>query len=174
MDNHHTKAAAMVRRADVRYNEILRWEDRATQGCDPSAPRRPEAEVSRRPVCRRDASSFDVNSWEGLPACPTIPTSAFGPKAINPTVKFPIDFPPSAGSSQDSRHPKPPLRPPRRAQVRLSGIIHRVFDRGKETRLSSRAPSPPNRTCGSPASGSPVDSFTSERIDRPGHGPFSS
>ena len=29
---------------------------------------------------------------------------------------------------------------------------------------------PPNRTCGFPASGSPVDGFTSERIDRPWHG----
>ena len=29
---------------------------------------------------------------------------------------------------------------------------------------------PPNRTGGSPASGSPVDGFTSERVDRPGHG----
>jgi hypothetical protein len=90
----------MVRRAGVRYNEILRWEDRATQGCDPSAHRRPEVEVSRRPVCQRDVSSSDVNSRERLPACPTIPTSAFGPKAINPTVKSPIDFPRSAGSSR--------------------------------------------------------------------------
>ena len=39
-------------------------------------------------------------------------------------------------------------------------------DRGKEAGLSSPAPSPPNRTCGSPASGSPVDGFTSERTDR--------
>src|ERR1700692_4767664 len=32
-----------------------------------------------------------------------------------------------------------------------------------------RSPLPPNRTCGSPASGSPVGGFTSERIDGPGH-----
>ena len=31
--------------------------------------------------------------------------------------------------------------------------------------MSSRLPLPPNRTCGSPASGSPVGGFTSERID---------
>ena len=30
-----------------------------------------------------------------------------------------------------------------------------------------RTPSPPNRTCGSPASGSPVDGFTFVRIDGP-------
>jgi len=30
--------------------------------------------------------------------------------------------------------------------------------------LFSRSPLPPNRTCGSPASGFPVGSFTSERI----------
>ncbi len=34
-------------------------------------------------------------------------------------------------------------------------------------------PLPPNRTGGFPASGSPVDGFTSERIDRPGHGRYS-
>jgi hypothetical protein len=33
-----------------------------------------------------------------------------------------------------------------------------------------RPPLPPNRTCRSPASGSPVDGFTSERIDGPRHG----
>jgi len=37
--------------------------------------------------------------------------------------------------------------------------------RGRESRLSSRPPLPPNRTCGSPASGSPVGGFTSERVD---------
>ncbi len=43
-----------------------------------------------------------------------------------------------------------------------------VPDRGRESRLSSRPPLPPNRTCGSPASGSPVGGFTSERTDGPG------
>src|SRR3954453_20774084 len=43
-------------------------------------------------------------------------------------------------------------------------------DRGREGRLSSRSPLPPNRTGGSPASGSPVGGFTSERIDGPDHG----
>ena len=33
-----------------------------------------------------------------------------------------------------------------------------------------RPPLPPNRTGGFPASGSPVDGFTSVRIDRPRHG----
>ena len=42
-------------------------------------------------------------------------------------------------------------------------------DRGRESRLSSRPPLPPNRTCGSPASGSPVGGFTSGRIDGPEH-----
>ena len=32
-------------------------------------------------------------------------------------------------------------------------------------------PLPPNRTCGSPASGSPVGGVTSKRIDGPSHGP---
>jgi MFS family permease len=45
-----------------------------------------------------------------------------------------------------------------------------VFDRGRERRLDS-LPLPPNRTCGSPASGSPVGSVTSERIDITTHGP---
>jgi len=40
----------------VRHHEALRREDRATQGCDPSARRRPEAEASRWPARRRDAS----------------------------------------------------------------------------------------------------------------------
>ena len=45
-------------------------------------------------------------------------------------------------------------------------------DRGREGRLGSRPPLPPNRTGGSPASGSPVSGFTSKRIDgpRPGRG----
>ena len=33
-----------------------------------------------------------------------------------------------------------------------------------------RAPLPPNRAGGSPAHGSPVDGFTSRRIERPRHG----
>ena len=41
------------------------------------------------------------------------------------------------------------------------------FDRGRE---SETLPLPPNRTGGSPASGSPVGGFTSERIDKPSHG----
>ena len=41
------------------------------------------------------------------------------------------------------------------------------FDRGREDRLGSRSPLPPNRTGGSPASGSPVSGFTSRRIDGP-------
>ncbi len=40
-------------------------------------------------------------------------------------------------------------------------------DRGREDRLGSRSPLPPNRTGGSPASGSPVSGFTSRRIDEP-------
>ena len=45
----------------------------------------------------------------------------------------------------------------------------RPQDRGREDRLS-RSPLPPNRTCGSPAYGSPVGGFTCDRTDRPGHG----
>ena len=37
-------------------------------------------------------------------------------------------------------------------------------DRGREDRLFTRSPLPPNWTCGSPASSSPVSSFTSMRI----------
>src|SRR3989304_9863785 len=36
-----------------------------------------------------------------------------------------------------------------------------------------RSPLPPNRACGFPAHGSPVNGFTSERIDRPEHGLWS-
>jgi hypothetical protein len=60
-----------------------------------------------------------------------------------------------------------------RAQVAAvaSGQRDQPLDRGREGRLSTRLPLPPNRTCGSPASGSPVGGFTSERIDGPEHGP---
>src|ERR1700712_3257701 len=51
-----------------------------------------------------------------------------------------------------------------------SGLKARAPYRGREDRLSSRPPLPPNRTCGSPASGSPVGGFTSERIDGLGIG----
>gem|GEM_PF-3216689 len=44
-----------------------------------------------------------------------------------------------------------------------------MLDRGRESRLS-RLPLPPNRTCGSPAYGSPVSGLTYERTGRPGHG----
>ena len=44
------------------------------------------------------------------------------------------------------------------------GAKKRAPDRGREDRLFTRSPLPPNRTCGSPASGFPVGSFTSKRI----------
>ena len=44
-----------------------------------------------------------------------------------------------------------------------------LLDRGRKDRLS-RSPLPPNRTCGSPAYGSPVGGFTCDRTDGPAHG----
>ena len=44
-----------------------------------------------------------------------------------------------------------------------------ISDRGREKRFV-RFPLPPNRTGGSPASGSPVDGFTPKGIDEPFHG----
>src|SRR5258708_5504253 len=46
-------------------------------------------------------------------------------------------------------------------------------DRGRESGLSP-LPLPPNRTCGSPASGSPVGGVTCERTGGRGHGRFAS
>ena len=55
------------------------------------------------------------------------------------------------------------------AVVTVSPRAPHNYHRGREDRLSTRSPLPPNRTCGSPASGSPVGSFTSERIDGSEH-----
>jgi len=44
-----------------------------------------------------------------------------------------------------------------------------VLNRGREKRFV-RFPLPPNRTGGSPASGSPVDGFTPKGIDEQFHG----
>ncbi len=44
-----------------------------------------------------------------------------------------------------------------------------AFNRGRERRFV-RIPLPPNRTGGSPASGSPVDGFTPKGIDEQFHG----
>ncbi len=54
----------------------------------------------------------------------------------------------------------------------IEGIVdgERLFsNRGREKRFV-RFPLPPNRTGGSPASGSPVDGFTPKGIDEPFHG----
>ena len=52
--------------------------------------------------------------------------------------------------------------------VWLLGVAVRTLpDRGREGRLSSRSPLPPNRTGGFPASGSPVSGFHSGTGGRP-------
>ena len=45
------------------------------------------------------------------------------------------------------------------------------MNRGREDWLPSRSPLPPNRTSGSPTSGSPVGGVTSKRVDRLRHRP---
>jgi hypothetical protein len=56
----------------------------------------------------------------------------------------------------------------RLSRPKSQGPTGRPRCRGREARLSSRAPLPPNRTGGSPASGSPVGGFTSARTDGSG------
>ena len=58
--------------------------------------------------------------------------------------------------------------------ARWAGLLHglpadvdALSDRGREGRLSSRSPLPPNRTGGFPASGSPVSGFHSGTGGRP-------
>jgi len=77
----------MADRPDAKYNKVLRREDRATQGCDPSARRRRKAEVSRRPSGRRDASPTKTTDAPGCrPSASIFPTSAFCPNALNPPL----------------------------------------------------------------------------------------
>ena len=109
--------------ADARYNKRLRWEDRATQGCDPSAHRRPEAEVSRRPSSRRGPSFTPFHSRSSWAGCHTILTSAFGSHAVNPTVTPPRTLATwTTHHNVPATHPK--TRPLSRDQVRLSRMIH--------------------------------------------------
>ena len=61
------------------------------------------------------------------------------------------------------------FRPNPDKDLHLADSIHSQTHahRGREGRLGSRPPLPPNRTGGFPASGSPVSGFTSKRIDEP-------
>ncbi len=76
--------------------------------------------------------------------------------------------------SQRAADVNPPVLAPRFRQLRVCGVPFLAFEffafnRGRERRFV-RIPLPPNRTGGSPASGSPVDGFTPKGIDEPFHG----